>query len=256
MAAERLPARISLRCQLWFRWTGKCFETATSHMQTVGCNLTMKQLYLIATIIFVTSCTLSEDSSPDQTNQIKPSKSDSASEELVEAKRTSTKTRTFKVVPQGRIFEMGSKTHFTDTCAFYFECDCCSGDLVLNPDQTFYEIDHCMVDKSLLHGQYKFKNDTLTLNFDGICVKREYNWENEVDTSAVDFFVTDTIFEPFTHQYYSTQCDSRTQLTRISGDQMGVEVYKDFSKFQKDLQNQGLIGRLKKIKRKTATNNK
>ena len=22
-------------CQHWFRWTGKCFETATSHMQTV-----------------------------------------------------------------------------------------------------------------------------------------------------------------------------------------------------------------------------
>jgi hypothetical protein len=36
MAGERLPARFSLRSQLWFRWTGKCFETATSHMQTVG----------------------------------------------------------------------------------------------------------------------------------------------------------------------------------------------------------------------------
>ena len=36
MAGERLPARSSLRSQLWFRWTGKCFETATSHMQNVG----------------------------------------------------------------------------------------------------------------------------------------------------------------------------------------------------------------------------
>ena len=35
MAGERLPARFSLRIQLWFGWTGKCFETATSHMQTV-----------------------------------------------------------------------------------------------------------------------------------------------------------------------------------------------------------------------------
>ena len=32
MAAERLPARFSLRSQFWFRWTGKCFEAATSHM--------------------------------------------------------------------------------------------------------------------------------------------------------------------------------------------------------------------------------
>ena len=36
MAGERLPARFSLRSQLWFRWIGKCFETATSHMQTVA----------------------------------------------------------------------------------------------------------------------------------------------------------------------------------------------------------------------------
>lgn len=35
MAGERLSARFSLRSQLWFRWTGKCLETATSHMQTV-----------------------------------------------------------------------------------------------------------------------------------------------------------------------------------------------------------------------------
>src|SRR5690606_27712536 len=39
MAGERLPARFSLRSQLWFRWTGKCFETATSHMQTVRHNM-------------------------------------------------------------------------------------------------------------------------------------------------------------------------------------------------------------------------
>ena len=39
MAGERLPARFSLRSQLWFRWTGKCFETATSHMQTVVSHL-------------------------------------------------------------------------------------------------------------------------------------------------------------------------------------------------------------------------
>ncbi len=36
MAGERLPARIWLHSQLCFRWTGKCFETATSHMQSVG----------------------------------------------------------------------------------------------------------------------------------------------------------------------------------------------------------------------------
>jgi hypothetical protein len=35
MAGERLLSRFSLRSQLWFRGSGKCFETATIHMQTV-----------------------------------------------------------------------------------------------------------------------------------------------------------------------------------------------------------------------------
>ena len=35
MAGKWLPAKFSLRIQLWFRQTGKCFETAPSHMQTV-----------------------------------------------------------------------------------------------------------------------------------------------------------------------------------------------------------------------------
>jgi hypothetical protein len=35
MAGEQQQARFSLFSQLWFRGKRKCFETATSHMQTV-----------------------------------------------------------------------------------------------------------------------------------------------------------------------------------------------------------------------------
>ena len=38
-APAALHSDLPLRSQLWFRWTGKCFETATSHMQTVGTHL-------------------------------------------------------------------------------------------------------------------------------------------------------------------------------------------------------------------------
>ena len=38
MAGERLTARFSLHSQVWSRLTGKCFETATSHIQTVVTN--------------------------------------------------------------------------------------------------------------------------------------------------------------------------------------------------------------------------
>lgn len=36
MAIERLQAMFSLRSPLCFRWTGKCFEIATSPMQTAN----------------------------------------------------------------------------------------------------------------------------------------------------------------------------------------------------------------------------
>ena len=42
MAGEQLPARFSLRIQLWFLRTEKCFETATSHMQTLWCINTLE----------------------------------------------------------------------------------------------------------------------------------------------------------------------------------------------------------------------
>ena len=43
MAGERLVSRFSLRRLLRFRWTGKCFETATSHMQNVVHNYRMEK---------------------------------------------------------------------------------------------------------------------------------------------------------------------------------------------------------------------
>ncbi len=51
MAGEQLPARVSLRSQPWFQWTGKCFETATSHMQTVVHNRTAQKTMKIALVI-------------------------------------------------------------------------------------------------------------------------------------------------------------------------------------------------------------
>jgi hypothetical protein len=53
MAGERLPARFSLRSQLWFRWTGKCFETATSHMQTVARNSKKTRMEIKTILIIV-----------------------------------------------------------------------------------------------------------------------------------------------------------------------------------------------------------
>ena len=49
MAGERLVSRFSLRRLLRFRWTGKCFETATSHMQNVSPHLLLVRFWCIFT---------------------------------------------------------------------------------------------------------------------------------------------------------------------------------------------------------------
>ena len=82
---------------------------------------------------------------------------------------------------QEKVFEMGSVTHFTDTCSFYFECDCCSGDLIINNNGTFYYVDHCMSDQTVRIGKYSMTDKVITFDFGSNCVSKVYNYENEID---------------------------------------------------------------------------
>lgn len=70
MAGERLPGRFSLLSQLWFRWTEKCFETATSHMQNVGLNFMKYILIYIFTIVIFTGAIAQSPSSIDEALEI------------------------------------------------------------------------------------------------------------------------------------------------------------------------------------------
>ena len=48
-----------------------------------------------------------------------------------------------------KVFESGNLTHFTDSCKFKFECDCCFGEMIFKPDNHFYYLEYCML--SLIH---------------------------------------------------------------------------------------------------------
>jgi hypothetical protein len=150
---------------------------------------------------------------------------------------------------QGKVFEIGRLTHFTDTCSFYFECDCCAGDLVFNSDRTFYIINHCMSDKSLASGGYSLNGSTLTLNLSGICVSRKYNWENESDTSAVDYFITDTIVSPSLLTYTTSLCNNKIKLTRNDLKEIAILTNSNYAKFLELLNNEKFIGRLEELKK-------
>ena len=209
----------------------------------------MRPIYIIG-ILLLSSCVAKETELDNQTIAQKTGAVVQGSSIISEIE-----VREEKPIPEihdikPMIFEVGSKSLFTDTCAFYFACDCCSGNLVLNSNLSFYEINYCQADISLNHGSYEFLRDTLTLNFDGTSVRKEYNWANEVDTSAIDYFITDTLLNPFTRRYTATNCEEKTKLIKIGSDEIGIESHKNYQTFIKTLEQEGLTAKLTELMKK------
>jgi hypothetical protein len=149
-----------------------------------------------------------------------------------------------------KTFEIGSSTHFTDTCGFYFECDCCSGDLIFSSDSTFYSIDYCMSDQSVSEGTYKISGNILTLKYSGICVSKVYNWENEMDTSAVDYFIKDTINKPHSIKFTAELCNNKLTLIHNGeqGKSIAIETKETFNNQIKALTENAIINRIDSLK--------
>lgn len=149
---------------------------------------------------------------------------------------------------KGKVFEIGSSTHFTDTCAFYFACDCCSGELLFASESTFYSLSYCMSDQSLSKGNYKIENEQLVLNFGAKCVVRSYNYENEVDTSAVDFYMTDTLVQEISRTYEMKLCENKIAFTNNEHREMAIEVKSNFSERMAYLKKEGFLKQFEIIK--------
>ncbi len=102
----------------------------------------------------------------------------------------------------GKVFDGGSRHLFIDsTCSFYFACDCCADRLVFNPDSTFYDVSTCIADDYFRTGKYSLSGNTLTLDYNKVCIINEYNWEHEMDSSAIDYFLKDTVITPSPLKY-------------------------------------------------------
>jgi hypothetical protein len=115
---------------------------------------------------------------------------------------------------RNKVYEFASKTHL-DNCNFNFECDCCYGDLVFSPDSNFYYVDYCVEATTVTKGSYSIVNGFLVIKSEGIKVQELYNFENDVDTSAVDYFITDSIMEPYQIRFAIQSCESNIKLIDI-----------------------------------------
>ncbi len=149
-----------------------------------------------------------------------------------------------------KVFEIGNKTHFTDTCSFYFECDCCSGELLFNSDSTFFYLDYCMSDQTARKGTYEMENGQLKLKYGAECVSRKYNYENEIDSSAVDFFMTDSVLNEISIAYSLSICNYKLLLSDQENDDMAIEVKSSYTDNIEYLRKEGFIERFEKLKNK------
>ena len=148
-----------------------------------------------------------------------------------------------------KIFDIGSKTHFTDTCAFYFECDCCSGDLIFNNDSTFYLKDYCVSDETVTFGHYSITNNIISLDYSGLYVSKT---QNEADTSQISYFETDTVIKPISLKYIPSLCNDKIMLTEQNGKELAISTHSEYDSAIKQLKADNFIDRLKKLK--TAAN--
>jgi len=67
----------------------------------------------------------------------------------------------------------------------------------------------CITDESWKIGYYKIDSNKLILTYSGLWANNEYNWENEMDSTAVDYFKRDTIIESQTGKYFPRKCKDK-----------------------------------------------
>jgi hypothetical protein len=146
----------------------------------------------------------------------------------------------------GKVFETGAVYHFTDSCKFYFECDCCAGELAFSSGSDFYALDFCISDQTLVSGTYEICGDSLMLRNNGISISKNYNWENEVDSTAIDFLYTETFFEPSTYPYLIKECGNKIKLVSIDNKFIAIELDRNYEEFFNYLKGESLLSKLER----------
>lgn len=110
------------------------------------------------------------------------------------------------------VYDLGEKTHLTSECEFYFECDCCSNQLLFNSDSTFLVVSPCTQDVSISHGTYEVLDNTLYLYYSGVWHKR-YTISDEQDRPAEYDYKTNKI-PAHTEIYSPEMCQNTTLFTQ------------------------------------------
>lgn len=222
----------------------------------------MKTLILVLFMAVVaTSCYNNPEMSDQHSRKLQDSLSNSERSNLILFRDSAVEPMEAKSFPNlsvpdsihlvNKAFAEGAIHHFKDQCSYDFECDCCSGKILFNEDSSFYHMSFCMSDMDVSEGEFYLLGDTLFLSYSGYCVSQEYNWENEVDTSAVDYFLGDTIFEPFIRSFIIRNCAGLLMLDQLrpSNEIKALELNEEYLERMEELDRIGALERFQFIEK-------
>jgi hypothetical protein len=144
------------------------------------------------------------------------------------------------------VFDYGASQHLNE-CNFYFECDCCSGNLIFYKDSAFYYVDHCIGNLTITRGHFSIHENKLICISDGIRVDKEYDPSKEYNPNIDEFQLTDTITEPYKMLFEIQSCNNKPQLVDRSNEEIWIAAYTDLNADReiKKLYKDGIMDRFK-----------
>ncbi|MEP2025177.1 MAG: hypothetical protein ABJH98_15860 [Reichenbachiella sp.] len=113
------------------------------------------------------------------------------------------------------LFTIGSYQDFSD-CKFFFECDCCSGDLILQ-GSLFYLFNYCVGDVRLTGGKIEYDTEQITLFSNGIIVDESFNHMYDIDSTLPKFLTESTFDEPYEIMFRIDSCQQKGLLVQQEG---------------------------------------
>ena len=145
------------------------------------------------------------------------------------------------------VFDYGASYDFNG-CEFNFECDCCSGNLILYKDSVFYYVDHCMADLTITRGHFNIDKNKITFVSDGIIVNKEYDPSKEYKPNVDEFSLADSITKPYSLTFKIKSCNGKALLVDDTNKEIWIaaltnqKAEEEIGKLEKD----GILDRFKR----------
>ena len=100
-----------------------------------------------------------------------------------------------------------------------------------------------MLDISVPQGKYSIEDNQLILNYSGQIRSKEYNWEYEVDSTQIEYFLKDTTVTPWIDTYEIKSCNNKLALISKRSEDAFVllETKGDYLKGIQHLKEEALI---------------